>query len=86
MGIAFDPNAADFSGIERRTSLSDVEHATLVQVDELGTAAAAASTVTVVLTSLAHREVFSVDHPFFYVIIDEVTGAYLFVGTVDHPT
>jgi serine protease inhibitor len=86
MGIAFDVNGADFSGIARGTSISDVQHATLVQVDESGTTAAAATTVTVVLTSLSPREVFSVDHPFFYAITDEVTGAWLFVGTLDHPT
>jgi serine protease inhibitor len=86
MGIAFDNRRADFSGIAPATSLSDVEHATLVQVDEAGTTAAAATTVTVVLTSLARREVFSADHPFFYAVTDEVTGAWLFVGTLDHPT
>jgi serine protease inhibitor len=86
MGIAFDATRADFSGIVHGASISDVEHATLLQVDESGTTAAAATTVTVVLTALSRREVFSADHPFFYAITDEVTGAWLFVGTLEHPT
>jgi serine protease inhibitor len=86
MGIAFDQTRADFSGIAPRTSLSDVEHATLVQVDESGTTAAAATSATAVTTAVAPLEIFSADHPFFYAIFDGTTGALLFVGTLSNPT
>jgi serine protease inhibitor len=29
--------------------------------------------------------VFTVDHPFFFAIVDDATGALLFVGTVGNP-
>jgi serine protease inhibitor len=86
MGIAFDPNRADFSGIAPATAISDVEHATLVQVDESGTTAAAAATETAVITSVMRVETFSADHPFFYAIVDDETGALLFLGTLNDPT
>ncbi len=86
MGMAFDSRRADFSGIAPATYLSDVEHAALVQVDESGTTATAATGATVSLTALATSPVvFIVDHPFFFAIVDDATGALLFVGTVGNP-
>jgi len=87
MGMAFDSQQADFSGIAPRTYLSDVEHAALVQVDESGTTAAAATggSMRAVSAQVTPPVAFTVDHPFFFAIRDEASGALLFVGTVSNP-
>jgi serine protease inhibitor len=86
MGVAFTPQA-DFSGLATNTYVSDVEHQTVVEVDESGTVAAGATTVsvspTVVGVAAAPLEI---DHPFFYAIRDDQSGALLFVGTMVNPT
>jgi serine protease inhibitor len=86
MGIVFDPHRGDLSGIAPNTFLSDVEHAALVQVDESGTTAAAGTGAAVSLAAAVTQPVqFAVDHPFFFAILDDATGALLFVGTVGNP-
>jgi len=87
MGIAFNSSEADFSGIAPLTYLSDVEHKTLVEVDENGTVAAGATTGTIGITAIPSAQ-FSItmNRPFFYAIRDDVSGALLFIGTVVAPT
>ncbi len=87
MGAAFDPSHADFSGIAPGVYLSDVEHAVLVQVDESGTTAAAATGALTMSVSaeLTPPIAFTVDHPFLFAIRDQASGALLFVGTVANP-
>jgi serine protease inhibitor len=87
MGIAFDPNAADFSGIAPGTSLSAVAHKTVVEVDESGTVAAAATAVVGIDALAAPTPQFTItmDHPFFYAIRDDENGALLFIGTMVAP-
>jgi serine protease inhibitor len=87
MGIAFCPNRADFSGIAAPLScLADVEHKTVVEVDESGTVATGATTVTVVVT-VVQDPVFSItlDRPFLYAIRDDTTGELLFIGILQNP-
>jgi serpin B len=86
MGIAFSPNDADFSGIAPGTYLSDVEHKTVVEVDESGTVAAGGTSGTVSITAVPTPQFqMTMDHPFFYAIRDDDTGALLFIGTVVAP-
>ena len=86
MGVAFNPQLADFSGIAPLTYLSDVEHATLVQVDEAGTVAAGATSVSIGIEAVpANTFSMTMDHPFFYVIRDDLSGALLFIGTMVNP-
>jgi serine protease inhibitor len=86
MGVAFDGNLADFSGICARAYLSDVEHKTVVEVDENGTIATGATTVTIGIEALPVANVKVVlDRPFFYAIRDNVTGELLFVGVLMNP-
>ena len=76
---------ADFSGItgDRSLVISDVVHKSFIAVDEAGTEAAAATGV-IGVTSIVDEEPleFRIDRPFIYTIIDQETGAVLFLGRV----
>ena len=88
MGIALcSSNMADFSALAPSVCVSDVEHKTVVEVDETGTVAAAGTTVTVGSTAIAAPLfTMTMDHPFFYAIRDDLTGELLFVGILVNPT
>jgi serpin B len=86
--LAFRPGDADLSGMVEGMPLhvGKVLQKAWVRVDEAGTEAAAASAVTVEAESLATSVVrFHADHPFAYVIRDNVTGVALFAGRVSAP-
>jgi serpin B len=89
MGLqaAFDPNAADFSGIDgvRDLYIADAIHKAFIAVDEKGTEAAAATAVVMLEASLPQGIVLTIDRPFFYVIRDVPTGTILFMGRVLDP-
>ena len=85
MGVAFTPNSADFANLASGPIyISDVEHATVVQVDESGTVAAGATEGTVTITVAPPS--MTMDRPFFYAIVDGQTGALVFIGTLADPT
>ena len=89
MPDAFNPDKADFSGMtgEKDLHISDVIHKAFVEVNEEGTEAAAATAVTMRVTSMpAPPPVFRADHPFMFVIQDTNTGSILFVGRIVDPT
>ncbi len=91
MGIkdAFDPRSADFSGISGRKDLfiSAVIHKAYVDVNEEGTEAAAATGVVMKMTSALPEQtaVFRADHPFVFVIRDNKSGSFLFLGRIVDP-
>ena len=80
---------ADFSGINGKRDLfiSAVIHKAYVEVNEEGTEAAAATGVVMRLTSIgpAPIPVFRADHPFLFLIRDNLTGSILFIGRVANP-
>ncbi len=84
---AFIPYEANFSGISDDTGLyiSEVKHKAYIKVDESGTEAAAATSVTVGMTSAGPGPIFNADHPFIFLIREADTGAVLFVGTMANP-
>ncbi len=84
MGIAFDARRADFSAMARGQHLfiSDVRHATVMQVDEQWTKAAAVTSIGVGATAIeANTFSMIVNRPFLCAIRDETTGTLLFLGT-----
>jgi serpin B len=86
MGVAFDPYEADFAALAPRAYVSSVEHGTVVDVDEAGTTAAAATVITITtLAVLPPPLIMSMDRPFFYAIQDEATGEFLFIGILMDP-
>ncbi len=85
---------ADFSGISStRLKISRITHQTFIEVNETKTEAAAVTKVDMVITGASgdvNREpeppkIFNADHPFFFFITDERTGAIIFTGRVMRP-
>lgn len=89
MRLAFSVDDADFSGMvpRRRVWLSAAVHKADVDVTEAGTEAAAATGVAAEALSAKPRPaaVFRADHPFFFVIRDHRTAAWLFAGRLADP-
>ncbi|MEO6952672.1 MAG: serpin family protein [Polyangia bacterium] len=90
MKDAFHYPAADFSGIDgsRDLYISAVVHQAVVEVDEQGTEAAAATAVAMRAGGRPPSDepvVFRADHPFVYVIRDAKTNAVLFMGRLSNP-
>jgi serpin B len=86
LGIAFS-DRADFSGIsEPSMQISSIVHKTTLDVDEKGTTATAATAI--LMEGTARQEpreppvVVKVDHPFFCIVRDDVSGAVLFLGAI----
>jgi len=87
MQAAFCPDPqASFPGLGL-SCIQDVEHKTVVEVDESGTVAAGATTVTLTPTAVqAPLFTLSLDHPFLYAIRDDQTGELLFIGAMTNPS
>ncbi|WP_248929350.1 serpin family protein [Paenibacillus hamazuiensis] len=91
MQIAYDSTKADFSAmapVPPRLFIGEVMHKTFLEVNEQGTEAAAATSVSVKATSAEppkERFTMNVDRPFFIAIEDRQTGAWLFTGSIYNP-
>lgn len=90
MSDAFTPYVADFSGMDGSKDLfiSFVFHKAWIQVDEVGTEAAAATGGGAhgLNVSFYPLYVFRADHPFIYFIRDIATGSLLFMGRLADPS
>ncbi|WP_414752800.1 serpin family protein [Anabaena sp. CCY 9910] len=87
MAEAFS-DKANFSGIGDNLTISQVRHKTVIDVNEEGTEASAATSVGMVATSLREpQQPFKmiVDRPFFYAIRDNQSKNILFMGAVVEP-
>ena len=91
MNLAFDPYGADFSGISEEAltwqmHINEVLHKAVIEVDEVGTEAAAVTVVEVTTESAMEEEVplvvMTIDRPFVFFITDPETDTILFVGAV----
>jgi serpin B len=88
MGIAFAGDA-DFSKLydpsQVKPFISKAIHKTYIKVSEEGTEAAAVTAIGMEVTATPIFNVFNLDHPFLYIIIEKQTGTILFLGTVNDP-
>ncbi|GAB2267364.1 hypothetical protein Dimus_002349 [Dionaea muscipula] len=77
----------DSTEVGNKLCVSNIFHKSLVEVNEEGTEAAAASAVVVSLRSIRfeNKVDFVADHPFLFVIREDVTGVVLFAGQVVNP-
>jgi serpin B len=88
MGIAFDPNHADLSGMftTYRGFISNVQHRAVMEVNEQGTKAAAVTAVGIGVTAMpVSTFTMVVNRPFFCAIRDNVSGTLLFMGSIVDP-
>ncbi|MHC4381903.1 MAG: serpin family protein [Planctomycetota bacterium] len=86
MPAAFAGGTADFSGMNGRRYdlfISMIVHEALIEVDEVGTEAAAATGI--VMKRGGRPLNFAVNHPFIFLIRDRETGSVLFLGRVVDP-
>ncbi len=89
MRQAFDPEKADFSGMnggKESLYIWAVVHKAFVDVNEEGTEAAAATGVIMKTKAEPVQRVFRADHPFLFLIRDARHGSVLFLGRVTDPT
>lgn len=92
MSVAFDPLRADFTAMAPipptpNVFIGEVVHKAVVEVDEQGTVAAAATSVGMRATAMPGPQVVKmvVDRPFMFAIRDDVTGTVLFLGAITEP-
>jgi serpin B len=95
MADAFNRSRSNFTGMTDHPQglvINRVTHKAFVELDEVGTEAAAATAVVMGLAMAAPPlpkpppKEFRADHPFLFVIKHEPTGAVLFMGRVLDPT
>lgn len=89
MAVALCPPAGgtNFSALSSQPGVcvSDAEHETVVEVDESGTVAAAATTVTTITSVAFAGFSMTMNRPFLYAIRDDLTGELLFLGALMNP-
>ncbi|KAJ0577790.1 putative Serpin family protein [Helianthus annuus] len=75
------------SSVGQSLYVSSIHHKSFVEVNEEGTEAAAASAAVVMLRSIMSNDKvdFVADHPFLFVIREDLTGVVLFMGQVIDP-
>ncbi len=90
---AFYPSSANLSGMAFDADglyISDIVHNAFVNVDEIGTEAAAITTIFNRPESstayLGDTITFRADHPFIFTIWDDETNIILFMGRISDPT
>ena len=89
LSLAFDQNQADFSGMseDKGFAISKVVHKTIIETDEDGTVAAAATAILLVGCCLNTRKPvdYKINRPFLFVIHDKTHQGVLFIGKVMQP-
>ena len=86
MGIAFS-DFANFSRIHTPSELAitEVKHATYVDVNEEGTVAAAVTSVGIGLVCACGPTLFVIDRPFLFALRENLSGTILFLGVIRRP-
>jgi len=85
-------SSADFSGItgKKEIHISNVLHKAVIEVNESGTEASAATAVitsrSVGVDEGSKPIIFKADHPFIFLIREKSTGTILFMGNLAKPT
>jgi len=89
MPDAFNGRSADFSGItgSKNLYISSVIHQAMIDVNEEGSEAAAATAIGMsAMSARSNRpETFRADRPFLFMIVHNSTGSILFMGRVSNP-
>ncbi|CAB4296413.1 unnamed protein product [Prunus armeniaca] len=73
------------SPVGQNLYVSDIFHKSFIEVNEEGTEAAASSAGVIKLRGLPITTDFVADHPFLFLIREELTGTVMFIGQVLNP-
>lgn len=65
-----------------KLKIDGVFHKAVVEVDEKGTKAAASTGIVMVPVMASYHEEFTANHPFLFIIRDNKTNTFLFVGQI----
>ncbi len=92
MEMAFDPYAANFTGMISRgpnlqAYIGQILHRAVMEVSEQGTVAAASTMVGMEAGSAPPTDpvMMDVNRPFMVAVVDKSTGAWLFAGNINQP-
>ena len=87
MGIAFNPDLADFRKMYGFTGIwiGKVKHKTFLEINEEGTEAAAVTSVEMEYESVTPPDL-RADRPFLFMIRENESGTILFIGKIVDPT
>lgn len=92
MEMAFDPYAANFTkmispGPNLQAYIGQIQHRAVMEVNEQGTVAAAATMVGMQAGSAPPTDPvkMNVNRPFMVAVVDEATDAWVFAGSIHHP-
>jgi serine protease inhibitor len=87
MSVAFNPLTADFTRMVTQGNcfISDARHKTFVDVNEVGTEAAAVTVIEMGPTAIRDERIFIADRPFIFVIRENVSQTILFMGRIARP-
>ncbi|KAE8787457.1 Serpin-Z7 [Hordeum vulgare] len=83
--FSLEANLSEMVNSPKGLYISSVFHKTFVEVDEEGTKAAAATGDVIVERSLPIRMDFVANHPFLFLIREDIAGVVLFIGHVANP-
>jgi serine protease inhibitor len=84
MSIAGFPHF--FEDLKSDLEISEVRHQTFLEVNETGSEAAAATSVDIIVTSVNPNPArITIDKPFVFLIREEHSGAFLFMGQITDP-
>ncbi len=91
MPTAFKYPNADFTGMSPTGELyiDEVIHQTFIEVAEYGTEAAAATAIPMLQGAAPQQEqpkIFRADHPYIFIIQQNISGNILFMGRMSDPT
>lgn len=93
MGLVtpFSPNIGNFTKLFEGTFppmlISRVIHEAVIEVDEKGTEAAAATIIEISVTSMpSGPSIITLDKPFYFLIKEKSSGAVLFMGKLGNPS
>jgi serpin B len=87
MGLIAPFDGGDFSGISKESlGIQQIVHKAIVEVDETGTVAAAVTAVAMARGAVSQPPpAFKVDRPFMFFLVDNQSGAILFIARVNDP-
>ena len=73
------------AGVAADLYITKVIHKAIIEVNEEGSEAAAATAVIMGVKAVLHKPVFKADQPFLFLIRHNETGSILFMGRVNNP-